>query len=218
MSAYRFWADLSHKAGTENEGLARSHARYILRPGECVFYDASVGANKQAILDVWTQSENYELKKRVDARFQSRFIVALPNDMTWTELAGLRDLMSVKFKDHLWTMAVHKGEKNKTQNLHMHFIFSDRSALTGKKDRTFITRDFLAGLKNVVRTEIARFHTITVNTDDEKRERLHMVVYQKLIREKARKTTGGKDEAKRVEGVGAKNDVRPYESSCGPAR
>jgi hypothetical protein len=132
----------------------------------------------------WREIERQELARRVDARFQSRLIVWLPNDMLNAELKAIaQNLYNQIFADYDFLFVVHAGRhRDRPQNLHVHIVYSDRNKVAQKKDRSFARREFLGDIRRVFLAEIAKRHDIAENPESRRLPHLHYITAQKIMR------------------------------------
>lgn len=142
----KFFAKLSHISGLENTSRARAHIRYIMRNGEGNFTVGTLvkdtprdtGASWGAMID-------WELMRRKDARYQSRLIVAVPNEFSEGQTRGyIAGLEREFFGDMKYTVAHHDNPGNK----HLHFVYNDTLVSSKRKNLEIRKKSFLSDLKN----------------------------------------------------------------------
>jgi len=138
---------LTHKAGTADRGLAGAHAEYLLREKECSCYISNLGGTKDEIKQAWCDIEDRDLAQRKDARFQSRLIVPIPNDLSdGQKRYFLQELVRRQFSDLPHLAVLHAGKSGEPQeNAHVHIAFNGRKISDGKKSRKIIKKEWLLG-------------------------------------------------------------------------
>lgn len=126
---------------------------YYLREGECMAFKHTQGYDKEAILQHWQAIEKNEklgnkdlgIRGRHDARVRTNYILSMPNSIS--PIVCLDRVQSIidktPIKDCIYTMVVHKGEKDGITNQHVHLLVNERILSTQKKDREMQRKEWL---------------------------------------------------------------------------
>lgn len=126
---------------------------YYLREGECMAFKHLQGYDKEAILQHWQVIEKHEklgnkdlgIRGRHDARVRTNYILSMPNSLSPNECIDKVQSIIDKtpIKDCIYTIVVHKGEKDGITNQHVHLLVNERILSTQKKDREMQRKEWL---------------------------------------------------------------------------
>lgn len=141
----KFFAKLSTVSGLGNTTRARAHIRYIMRNGDGNFTVGSlVKDNPRDTGAVWGTMIDRELMRRKDARYQTRLIMAVPNEFNEGQTRDyIKALEGEYFSDMKTTIAFHNNEGNK----HLHIVYNDTLISTGRKDLKVRSKSFIGDMK-----------------------------------------------------------------------
>lgn len=141
------------KGFTKVSHSGNGNVAYYLREGECMAFKHPQGYNKEAILQHWQAIEKNEklgnrdlgIRGRHDARVRTNYILSMPNSLNPNQCIDRVQSIIDKtpIKDCVYTMVVHKGEKDGITNQHVHLLVNERILSTQKKDREMQRKEWL---------------------------------------------------------------------------
>lgn len=141
------------KGFTKVSHSGNGNVAYYLREGECMAFKHPQGYDKEAILQHWQAIEKNEklgnkdlgIRGRHDARVRTNYILSMPNSLNPNQCIDRVQSIIDKtpIKDCVYTMVVHKGEKDGITNQHVHLLVNERILSTQKKDREMQRKEWL---------------------------------------------------------------------------
>jgi hypothetical protein len=167
---------------------------YYGRDGECIGWRHS-NKNLKDYEDVkqdWKEIEQNEklgnkelgIRGRHDARVRTNYVLSLPNTLSVKEAAEkVQSIIDqTEIKNCTYTMFLHRGEKDKVKNLHMHLIVNERNLGTGKKDRTMQRKEWLEKTFRPLYEKTFK-NEFEQTTNKPRRERVPVGLYQSDTKE-----------------------------------
>lgn len=167
---------------------------YYGRDEECIGWRHSNKSleDLEEVKQIWKQLEQNEklgnkdlgIRGRHDARVRTNYVLSLPNTLSPKEAADkIQEIINQsEIKNCTYTMFLHRGEKDKVKNLHMHLIVNERDLTTGKKDRIMQRKEWLEKkFRPLYEKTFAKEFEEAPNYA--RRERLEVGLYQSNVQE-----------------------------------